>query len=152
MDKRPQLPAICRGLGIQLWMPGASARARRYTEALLSLSPELHVVGGLGPDGPFGFEWVDVPTWRSEPAFHVRGVPVTRDQFVKFVRNKLGGGHFDETNRTQWQRDLLAVTEGLKLLDQEALAFQMKAITTELALAVDVSRLRTVLSSLPRPT
>jgi hypothetical protein len=141
LDKRRILPTLCSLFGVQLWLPGASERSRDYVRAALQLEPSLMVSGAFGPHSSLGFEWVTLEFWLSEPAFHVQDRAVTRSEFIKFVRHKLGGAHFDEVVREKWQRDLLSATAGLRLLDQDALAFQMGAIVGELTLAAAAARL-----------
>jgi hypothetical protein len=146
-SRTPVLATICRSYGIQLWLPGQSARARRYEEAVLDLSPTILVRGTRQPDGAMGSEWATLDNWRSQPVFSMGSTHVSGEQFIKFVRNKLGAGHFDEADRTRWQRDLLSVTEGLRLMDQTALEFQMNSIATEVLIAVSISRLEPLIRS-----
>jgi hypothetical protein len=139
-DRTAVLAEVCRNYGVQLWLPGESERGRAYVAVVLQDGPLIHMPGARGPDAPMGFEWATLDRWRTEAAFHVQGLPVSREAFIKFVRNKLGSGHFDEAERKKWQRDLLAVTEGLRVLDQEALVFQMGALVSEVSLALSATR------------
>ena len=84
----------------------------QYRDFLMSTGPALHLKGSF--DGRFGVSWRNVSDWSSEGIMHANGVPVSREQLTKFIRNKLGAGHFDEEDRKRWQRDLLEVTEGLQ--------------------------------------
>jgi hypothetical protein len=152
MDRTPIVPSLCRLLGMQLWLPGASERSRGYAAALMGTSPVLVVAGEEGPNAPLGFEWVTLRQWLSEPAFHIPGHAVTRQEFVEFVRHKLGGAHFDETNRTEWQRELLAASAGLRLLGQDTLVFQMSAIVGEVILAIAAARLEPLVATGLDPT
>jgi hypothetical protein len=139
-DRTPILAALCRMYGMQLWLPGDSDRARAYTNVVLQDGPLIHIPGARGPEAPMGFEWVTLDTWRTQPAFHAQGHSISREAFIKFVRNKLGSGHFDEAQRKKWQRDLLSVSAGLRLLDQDAMVFQMRALVSEVMLAVSATR------------
>ena len=61
--------------------------------------------------------------------------------FVKFVGNKLGPGHVDEEDRSEWQRDLKAVAGAIRMPDQDSLACQMHGPVRELVPGVAASRL-----------
>lgn len=147
LDTRPILPLLCRLVGVQLWLPGASERSKQYLAAVLRLDPVIRTPGARVPTASMGFQWVTAEQWLDEPAFHVHGQAVSRRAFVKFVRNKLGSGHFDEIDRKKWQRDLLSVAAELRVLDQNALAFQMFALVSELTVAVAAMRLAAVVGS-----
>ena len=140
LDRTAILDVLTRCAGAQLWLPGPSDRALRFQSAIVKDAPIVHIQGEVGPDGPMGFKWSTLSDWRSALAFHANGAPVSREAFIKFVRNKLGSGHYDEDDRKKWQRDLLSVTAGLSVMGQDALAFQMHALLREVFLAVSVSR------------
>jgi hypothetical protein len=145
-QKGSMVPSLCRLLGVQLWLPGASERSRKYAAALLGTSPSLALSGEKGPNAP-DFEWVPREQWLSEPAFLVDDYAVTRKEFVTFVRNKLGGAHFDERRREDWQPKLLAASSGLRPLGLDALVFQMSAIVGEAILAVAAARLEPLVAA-----
>jgi hypothetical protein len=139
-DQHPLLVDLAGSLGVQLWLPGMSERERRYMDVVLDDRPTLQMTGVLGPESAFGFEWEPVEQWRSNPAFHTNGHAVSHEAFIRFVRNKLGGGHFDEHDRTRWQRDLIGFTEGLRVMGQDALLYQLRAIADAVLLGVAASR------------
>lgn len=129
-DKHPVLVDLCRMLGIQLYLPGATDAEIQYSTAVDALNPAIHVKGAS--DGPFGFAWKTLDQWRSEAVLHAKGTPISAEGLVKFVCNKLGARHFDEVERQSWQRDLLEVTAGLQIAGDNALAFQMKSVVNGL--------------------
>jgi hypothetical protein len=143
LDRHPVLLDLCRALGVQLWLAGASDREIRYVDAVFQDVPMIHVRGPVAD--PFGFAWRSLDEWRSERVFHTRGTPVSIEQFAKFIRNKLGAGHLDEQERTRWQRDLLEVSANLTIAGSSAFAFQMHALMDGLLRSIAAMRLETVL-------
>ena len=127
-DKHPVLVDLCTLLGVQLWLPGMSAREQAYVDAVDALGPAFRVQGVIGMNSPFGLAWRPLTAWRRESGFHVDGHGVAREALVRFVRNKLGAGHFDQVERTKWQRDLTALSSSLIVMGQDALSYQMRAI------------------------
>lgn len=113
-------------------------------DVLEQLEPMFHVRGDV--NGPFGFARRPLDQWRSERIFHARGQPISTEQFIKFVRNKLGAGHFDEAERTRWQRDLLEVSAGLTVMNNSALSFQMKALVDSLLRSIAATRVEALIS------
>jgi len=73
---------------------------------------------------------------------------VSREAFVKFVRNKLGWGHFDEDDRAAWQVRLLNQAGGFDIAGMDALVFQMQALVREVTLALSASRVEPALRQL----
>lgn len=135
-DRHPMLKQICDGYGIQAWFPGQGERARQYLDAVLADGP-VFAQHGTGSGGPMGFEWKTLAQFRGEPAFHVEGHAVSHEALIKFVRNKLGGGHFDELDRTKWQQDLLALARAIQLNGQPAINHQMLALLRGIVEAVE---------------
>ena len=141
----PVLPVLCRKLGVQLWLPGDTDRGRAFHELTRTLGPVIHFAGQRGPDRAFGFGWRTLEEWRTEPVFTLGKQAVSREMFVKFVRNKLGPGHFDEEDRSKWQRDLKAVAGAIRMSDQNSFAYQMHGLVRELILGVAASRLEPII-------
>jgi hypothetical protein len=140
----PVLVRLARCYGVQLWMPGAGERTRMYEDAVLQDRPTVLLQGGRGPGHAMDFSWVTLDEWRRQPVVHAHGRPVTAEQLIKLVRNKLGAGHFDETNRQAWQKTLLEVVAGLELNGEAALVFQMHELAMQVLLAVSVTRLESL--------
>lgn len=125
-DEQPLLVDLCRMLGIQLFLPGATDAEIQYSTVVDALNPAIRLKGAS--DGPFGFAWKTLERWRSEAVLHAKGTPISAEMLVKFVCNKFGARHFDEVERKRWQRDLLEVSAGLQIAGNDALAFQMKSV------------------------
>lgn len=140
-DGHPVLVDIASKLGVQLWLPGMTAHERAYLDVVQQDKPTFQVAGALGSDSMFGLQWRPLSEWRHEPVFHTNGRPVSHEAFIKFVRNKLGAGHFDETERTKWQRELLELSAGLQLMGQDTLVYQMREIVEAVLHGIAVSRL-----------
>lgn len=140
-DTHPVLVDLAASLGVQLWLPGMSDRERRYLDVVLEDKPIFQMTGVLGPESAFGFAWEPLDQWRKSPAFHTNGHPVSHEALIKFVRNKLGGGHFDEHDRTKWQRDLVGFTAGLRVMGQDALLYQLRAVAEAVLFGVAASRI-----------
>ncbi len=59
--------------------------------------------------------------------------------FVAFVRNKLGGGHFDPDDRKRWQEELAALTTETKVDGEEWLGVKMLTLARALRFGVESS-------------
>jgi hypothetical protein len=140
-DKHAVLVDLAASLGVQLWLPGMSERERRYLDVVLEDEPIFQMTGVLGPESAFGFAWEPLDQWRKSPAFHTNGHAVSHEALIKFVRNKLGGGHFDEHDRTKWQRDLVGFTSGLRVMGEDALLYQLRAVAEAVLSGVAASRI-----------
>ncbi|MDP9351020.1 MAG: hypothetical protein M3P51_05710, partial [Chloroflexota bacterium] len=136
-DRHPLIKRICEGYGIQLWLPGKSERRQRNSALMATHSPVFHQSGSYGSSAILGSRWVTLEQFRGEAAFHVKGVSVSHEAFVKFVRNKLGGGHFDEVDRARWQKDLVAMSQHLLIGGQRALNRQMHELIAGVIEAVE---------------
>lgn len=148
-SKHPMLPLICRLLGIQLWMPGRGDPSERHPSPAELEGDWLQLLAAPDVDSS-QFAWMTLSEWSGHTAFRV-GNPahsVSREAFVKFVRNKLGWGHFDERDRTAWQARLLLQAGVMDLAGMDALVFQMHALVREIALALSVSRIEPALRQL----
>jgi len=138
-SKHPVLPSVAQSLGAQTLFPGAQDPT---TEALATIlaTDSLSVLASperLDKD----FSWCTLEAWSDQGLFQVGQKTVSREGFVKFVRNKLGVGHFDPEDRTKWQNDLLQEAGGLAIEGMDGLVFQMHAVIREVTLMVTVSRL-----------
>ncbi|RPI23058.1 MAG: hypothetical protein EHM61_20660, partial [Acidobacteria bacterium] len=107
-DSHPLLLDLCDELGIQLSLPGASEEGIAYVERILVLKPSFCQAGDHGIGALHGHIWLPLSMFRNELAFHVEGHSVSHESFVKLVRHKLGGAHFDSVDRKKWQQDLKA--------------------------------------------
>lgn len=109
-DRYPLLLDAALEVGLQMTLPGESARRRAFHEAILEDSPVIQLSMHLGMGSLLGHEWVPVGKFGEGLAVTLNGYAVRIEPLVKFVRNKLGGGHFDERERKKWQRDLVAMS------------------------------------------
>lgn len=57
--------------------------------------------------------------------------------FIRFVRNKLGGGHFDPDDRKRWQEELHALATETSVAEEEWLNVKMLALARGLCFAVE---------------
>ena len=67
----------------------------------------------------------------------MEGYSVSHRSFVKLVRHKLGGAHFDIDDRKKWQRDLKAYSDRIRLLGSQAINYQMKSLIEAVLEAID---------------
>jgi hypothetical protein len=109
-DRHPLLLEASLEVGLQVTLPGENDRARAYHEAVLEDSPVIELSMHLGTGSSLGYDWVPIRKFGGGLAVILKGYPVNIEPLVKFVRNKLGGGHFDEIDRKKWQRDLTAMS------------------------------------------
>jgi hypothetical protein len=125
-DKHALLQDLCDELGIQLSLPGESDAARGYHEAVQKDKPAYAQPVHIGRRSILGFKWVPLNQFLNDTAFVVEGHVVTHDAFIKFVRSKLGGGHFDEVDRRKWQKTLAVLP--VYLGSDRAMNFHMKQV------------------------
>lgn len=136
-DRHPLLQDLCDELGLQLSMPGASDGDKSFTREILKYKPGFYQIGTHGVGGPLGYKWVPLSQFREQIAFHIEGHTVSHEGFVKLVRHKLGGVHFDMVDRKKWQRDLKAYSDTIRLFGNTAIDFQMKSLVSVIVQAVE---------------
>ena len=73
----------------------------------------------------------------KQVAFFVEGHRVSNGSLIAFVRNKLGCGHFDLTDRKKWQKDLLKYSEFLEIGCHPILSYPVKSRLDFVLSAVD---------------
>ena len=137
-DRNPLYVDICAQLGVQLWLPGRGPNAERLFQTISRDNPVFYAAGGS--NGPLDFFWKTLDEWRSETILLAKGGDISREGFVKFVRNKLGAGHYDENDRTRWQQDLKEISDAIQIGGDRALYFQMKALADSLLQSVAATR------------
>jgi hypothetical protein len=138
-SKHPVLRLVAKSLGAQTLFPGAQDPTAEALELILA-TQSLSVLAS--PERlDTNFSWRTLEEWSGQGLFRVGQKTVSREGFVKFVRNKLGVGHFDPEDRTKWQTDLLQEAGGLSIQGMDGLVFQMHAVIREVTLMVTVSRL-----------
>lgn len=127
-DPHPLLADLCDELGVQLSFPCQTTEAMEYIEKIVAMNPSFYQVGVHGARAPHGHVWQPLGAFSEEIAFHVEGHSVSHRSFVKLVRHKLGGAHFDTVDRKKWQRDLKAYSDRIRLSGTQAINYQMKSL------------------------
>lgn len=74
------------------------------------------------------------------------GYSVSWAAFIKFVRNKLGGGHFDPDDRQRWQRDLNELATKTDIDGEPWLEAKMLNLVRALIVAADGCGFKTLAS------
>jgi hypothetical protein len=138
-DRHPLLQDLCDELGIQLSLPGESDRGRNYHNVIAGHKPVFAQPIHIGSRSFLGFKWVSLNQFLGDLAFITGGYSVSHEAFIKFVRHKLGGAHFDEADRTRWQRELAVLP--VFVADSKALNFHMKEIVRSVVEAVEGCRI-----------
>jgi len=64
----------------------------------------------LGKRSLFGHQWITRKEFAKELVMMIKGTYIEAEAFVKFVRHKLGGAHFDSRERRRWQQELIAMS------------------------------------------
>lgn len=88
-------------------------------------------------------DWVPLSTFRDDLACWLgqSDYLVTWSAFIKFVRNKLGGGHYDPEDRQRWQRELNELARRTEIDGEPWLAATMLTLVRSLILSADGSGL-----------
>lgn len=138
-DRHPLLQDLCDELGIQLSLPGESDRGRNYHKVIAEQKPDFAQPIHIGTRSFLGFKWVSIKQFLGDLAFITDGYSVSHEAFIKFVRHKLGGAHFDDADRTKWQRELAVLP--VFVADSKAINFHMKEIVRSVLEAVEGCRI-----------
>lgn len=108
-DRRPLLRRLSDCYGVLLSLPDLDA-LRSETEKIASGRAEAPPF--YYPQERWEGNWLPLSGFLGDMAFWVGGDHlVSWEAFVKFVRHKLGGGHWDPDERARWQRELQAMDE-----------------------------------------
>ena len=121
--------------GAMLWFP--DLRRGQALDALL----EEHAPALWRPDTEHTGDWVPLSAFRDDVACWLggSGTIVTWAAFIKFVRNKLGGGHYDPDDRRAWQRQLAELARQEKVGSEAWLAETLMTLVRSLIIAADGS-------------
>jgi hypothetical protein len=111
LDKHPMLQDLCNELGIQLTLPGYSEKRRSRYEMDVFNTAIFGLPLEIGKGISFGYQWVTRDKFSRDVIMIIKGTRIQVGSFIKFVRNKLGGGHFDTADRKKWQKELAVMTE-----------------------------------------
>jgi DNA-binding XRE family transcriptional regulator len=134
-DRNPLLQDLCDELEIQLTLPGESDRSRGYHAVIQKDRPVYAQSVHIGTRSMFGFKWVPLQNFLEDMAFVTQGHAVSHGAFISFVRNKLGGGHFDERERKKWQKELASLP--VTVYDAKAINFHMKELVRSVLESVE---------------
>lgn len=94
----------------------------------------------LGKRGLFGYEWVARSEFVKDIVMTIKGTQIRIDAFVKFVRNKLGGGHLDASDRKRWQRELMGMSRYYEK-DSDFLNHHMREVLRAVSEGIDENRI-----------
>lgn len=137
LDRYPLLQRVSNHFGAMLSFPDL-----RRSEALAARIDE-EKPALWWPQNEHDGDWVSLSTFRDDLACWLGdiGQAVTWAAFVRFVRNKLGGGHFDPDDRTRWQRELNELARQTKVAGEPWLFLAMRTLVRSLIMAADGSGL-----------
>ena len=126
--------------GAMLWFPDLR-RGKALGAILAERAPAL-----WRPDSEHSGDWVPLSEFRDDLAcwLGVGETKVTWAAFIKFVRNKLGGGHYDPNDRTAWQRQLAELARQDEAGGEAWLAETMMTLVRALIIAADGSGIVTL--------
>jgi hypothetical protein len=135
LDTYPLLQRASDNYGAMLSCPdlrrAATLAARIEEEKPALWSPQTEHSGDWVPLSAFRN---DLACWLGQSDYRV-----TWSAFIKFVRNKLGAGHYDPEDRTRWQRELAELSQKADLDGEPWLASMMLTLVRSLILAADGS-------------
>ena len=134
-DEHPLLLGLCDETGVQLLLPGHPASLKASQQVHLRTKSEFSSFS-VG-ESKHGMVWIAPSDFGDEISFTVQGYPVSHHQFVKLVRNKLGGAHYDDVKRQRWQRELVASVQGFLLGKDEVMNLQMRRLVGAVLKAVE---------------
>ncbi len=126
--------------GAMLWFP--DLRRGPSLEAIL----EEHARALWRPDSEHSGDWVPLSAFRDDLACWLgeSETKVTWVAFIKFVRNKLGGAHYDPDDRAAWQRQLAELARQEAVGGEAWLAETMMTLVRALIIAADGSGIVTL--------
>lgn len=132
-DVHPLLPGLADHYGAQLSLPDLNPM-RAYRKAVTDLEPSFH----YSSDRWEG-KWLPPSAFLDEPTFWLPEAKrdVSWAALVKFIRNKLGGGHYDPEDRKRWQEELNALATETKVSGEDWLDVRMMALARALRLAAE---------------
>jgi hypothetical protein len=128
-DRHPLLHRFADHYGLQISLPDMHP-LRHFSEVARQSNPVF-----MYHQDRWEGQWLAPSRFLNDMAFWLaehREVPWIA--FIKFVRNKLGGGgHFDPEDRKRWQRDLQLMARETKIAGEEWMNVKMFALVRALA-------------------
>jgi hypothetical protein len=137
LDTYPLLKRVGDNYGAMLSCPDLR-RAETLAARIEEDKPAL-----WSPQTEHSGDWVPLSTFRDDLACWLgqSDYRVTWGAFIKFVRNKLGAGHYDPEDRQRWQRELNELARKSDIDGEPWLAATMLTLVRSLILAADGSGL-----------
>lgn len=137
LDKYPLLQRVSDHYGAMLSFPDL-----RRAQALVG-KIDANTSALWWPQTEHVGNWVSLASFTDDLACWLgeHNHEVTWAAFIKFVRNKLGGGHYDPEERTRWQRELADLARQTQVGGVPWLAVMMLTLVRSLILAADGSGL-----------
>lgn len=131
-DRRPLLKRVADHYGVLLSLPDLDPR-RALTDAMLQDEPVFYYHRDVWEG-----DWLALSAFRGDLAFWVAGERrISWEGFVKFVRNKLGGGHFDPEDRKRWQVQLDSMIRETEVNGEAWIDVKMLALVQALMLSAE---------------
>lgn len=105
LDRRPLLQRASDRFGVLLRLPDLK-RSEALDHSVRQAKPGLWL-----PDHDPSGNWMALRGFNSDLACWLGAIDheVSWEAFIKFVRNKLGAGHYDPSDRRRWQVELDAL-------------------------------------------
>jgi hypothetical protein len=84
-------------------------------------------------------DWLSMSAFLEDMALWVGAVQraVSWEAFFKFVRNKLGGGHYDPDDRSRWQRELNDLLTAVRIDGESWLHVKMLSLVAALRFSAE---------------
>ena len=133
LDRYPLLQRASDHFGAMLSLPDVMGN-RALVEEIEKRAPAFwwtpHIHQG---------DWVPLRVFRDDMACWLGQAQqrVTWAAFIKFVRNKLGGGHFDPDDRRRWQKELNELTRKTEIDGEPWLAALTLTLVRSLIISVE---------------
>lgn len=137
LDRYPLLQRVSDHYGAMPSFPDLR-RSQALAERLDEDKPAL-----WSPQSEHAGDWVPLATFREDLACWLgqSDYMVTWSAFIKFVRNKLGGGHYDPEDRQRWQQELNELARQTDVAGEPWLSATMLTLVRSLILSADGSGL-----------
>jgi hypothetical protein len=137
LDTYPLLQRVSNNYGAMLSCPDLR-RAATLAARVEADKPAL-----WWPQTEHSGDWVPLSTFRDDLACWLgqRDYPITWTAFIKFIRNKLGAGHYDPDDRQRWQHELAELAAKEEIEGEPWLASMMLTLVRSLILTADGSGL-----------
>jgi hypothetical protein len=132
-DRTPLLVRASNALGIQLSFPDLDPM-RGYTSKVKELRPVFLYHRDRWEGG-----WLPRSAFLEDMAFWIGtdSKSVSWEAFIRFVRNKMGGGHYDPDDRKRWHDALESMIKETKVGGDRWIDVKMQVLAAALAFTVE---------------